>query len=267
MLAFAQLNFILHIEPFARWYFPIIWFGYIFFMDALVYKLHGRSLIYNRPKTFLFMLFLSALVWWMFEAIGWILGNWYYTGLEGFVSPLAKYAFATISFATVIPAVFETYYLLRAVHLFDHVELKKRHKITKTTLHALTILGILFLILSLAAPLHFYPLIWVAFFLLIDPYNYMHKQPSIIKHIKDRKLAIPVSLFIAGTICGFLWEFWNFYAVPQWHYNIPFLDFFRIFKMPVLGYLGYGPFAWELYSMYYFIIGLKNHRKGFKLMK
>ncbi|MBU0530286.1 MAG: hypothetical protein KKC05_01305, partial [Nanoarchaeota archaeon] len=260
MLAFAQFNFIFHIQPFSQWYFPIIWFGYIFFIDALVYKLRGKSLIYNRPKTFIFMLLLSAAVWWMFEGIGWMIGNWYYTGIAGFGGKAASYIFATISFATVIPAVFETFYLLRAIHLFDHVELKRKHMITKRFLRLLTLLGLVFLILPLVAPLYFYPLIWLAFFLLIDPYNYIHKRPSVIGHLKDRKMTIPVSLFVAGMICGFLWEFWNFWAIPQWHYNIPFVDFFHIFEMPALGYLGYGPFAWELYAMYHFIVGLKRHK-------
>lgn len=59
-------------------------------------------------------------------------------------------------------------------------------------------------------------------------------------------------LFVAGTLCGLLWEFWNYYAVTKWFYEIPFVGFFKIFEMPILGYLGYGPFAWELFAMYYF---------------
>lgn len=260
LLLFAHLNFIFQIQPFANWYFPIIWFGYILFVDALVYRLRNNSLIYNRPRSFALMLFISVVIWWMFEAIGWILGNWYYTGFEGFSGLPEKIALATISFATVIPAVFETYYLIRAIHLFDNVKLKKTHKISKRTLHIMTIIGLVFLILPIAYPLIFYPLIWIAFFFLIDPWNYIHKQPSIIKHLKDRKLVIPISLFVAGTIAGFLWEAWNFYAIPQWHYNLPFVNFLRVFEMPILGYIGYGPFAWELYAMWYFVLGLKNHK-------
>ena len=94
----------------------------------------------------------------------------------------------------------------------------------------------------------------------------MHKKPSIIGHLKDRKLVIPVSLFVGATICGFLWEFWNYWAVIKWTYQIPFVDFFRIFEMPALGYLGYGPFGWELYAMYYFIAGLFFGKKK-KLIK
>lgn len=269
MVLFAQVNFLLRIEPFAQWYFPIIWFGYIFLIDSFVFKLRKESLISTRTKRFIFLLVLSAIVWWMFEYVGYVIQNWYYTGIEGFGSHFWVLVFGTISFSTVIPAVFETYDLIRTVHLFDHFKLKKRHKITKRFLFVMMGLGILFLLLPLIWPTYFYPLVWLAFFLILDPFNYLHNQPSIISHLKDRKLAIPVSLFIAGTVCGFLWEFWNFWAIPQWHYTIPFVDFLRIFEMPLLGYLGYGPFAWELYAMFYFVTSLRrvevNHKHIFKI--
>ncbi len=91
---------------------------------------------------------------------------------------------------------------------------------------------------------------------MLDPVNYMHKQPSIIGHLKGRKLVIPLSLLLAGIVCGVLWEFWNYWAVNKWYYNIPFLGFFKIFEMPILGYLGYFPFALSLYAMYFFVVGL-----------
>ena len=56
MVLFAQLNFIFQVQPFAQWYFPIIWFGFIFLVDALVYHLNGESLIYSRPRIFLILL-------------------------------------------------------------------------------------------------------------------------------------------------------------------------------------------------------------------
>src|SRR3989344_5544718 len=82
-------------------------------------------------------------------------------------------------------------------------------------------------------------MIWRAFFFIRDPINYLHKQPSIIGHLKDRNLEVPFSLLLAGIIMGFFWEFWNYWAVTKWYYNIPFLGFFKIFEMPILGYLGY----------------------------
>jgi len=117
-------------------------------------------------------------------------------------------------------------------------------------------LGFISFLLPVFYPKYFYPLIWMAFFFILDPINYLHKQPSIIGHLKDRNLEVPFSLLLAGIIMGFFWEFWNYWAVTKWYYNIPFLGFFKIFEMPILGYLGYFPFAFELYAMYWFVRSL-----------
>jgi hypothetical protein len=62
-----------------------------------------------------------------------------------------------------------------------------------------------------------------------------------------------LSLFIAGLICGLIWEFWNYWAATKWVYLAPFTSNVRIFEMPIAGFLGFGPFAWEFFSMYYFV--------------
>jgi hypothetical protein len=36
---------------------------------------------------------------------------------------------------------------------------------------------------------------------------------------------------------------WNYGALAQWHYSIPYAQRFRIFEMPLLGYAGYLPFG------------------------
>jgi hypothetical protein len=123
------------------------------------------------------------------------------------------------------------------------------------------IAGVVCFIAPLILPRYTFPLVWLGFFLLLDPINYLHKQPSIIQHIKDRNLTIPLSLLLAGIILGFLWEFWNYWAIPKWTYDIPFLGFFKIFEMPLLGYVGYFPFSFELYSMYWFVRSLFIHKE------
>ncbi len=260
MVVFAEMNFIFRIQPFAQWYFPIIWFGYIFAIDAVVYKLKGKSLISDSPGRFMIMLALSSLVWWMFEYIGFVLHNWYYTGLEGFGSRFWVFVFGTLSFSTVIPAVFETAMLLKTIHVFDSIALEHRYRISKKTLNTMMVSGILTFALPVLFPSLFYPLIWISFFLIMDPINYMHGRPSIISYLRDRNLAVPLSIFVGATVCGFLWEFWNYWAIPKWHYSLPFVNFFKIFEMPILGYIGYGPFGLELYAMYQFAMGLLYHR-------
>ena len=53
LIIFVEANFFFKIQPFASWYFPIIWVGYILVIDALIYKLKGSSLISNRIGQFL----------------------------------------------------------------------------------------------------------------------------------------------------------------------------------------------------------------------
>ena len=262
LIILVEINFFFKIQPFANWYFPLIWLGYILIIDALIYKLRGKSLITNRFPEFLGMVIISTLFWYFFEFSNLVLKNWSYSGLEGlsYGSGIQKTLFGILSFATVLPALFETVELIKSIHLFDKKKLHKEHKITKSFLHIMIILGVICFILPIALPQLAFPLIWLAFFFIIDPINYLHKQPSIIQHLKDRKLTIPLSLLLAGIILGFFWEFWNYYAIPKWTYNLPFVGFFKIFEMPILGYLGYFPFAFELYSMYWFVRSLFIHK-------
>ncbi len=259
LIIFVEVNFFLKIQPFANWYFPIIWLGYILTIDALIYKLRGDSLISNRFYQFLGMVAISVLFWWIFEFVNLPVKNWDYLNLE--VLGKFRNLYGSLSFATVLPAFFETVELIRSIHLFDKFELKKEHRISKGFLHFMIIIGVICFLGPLFLPTFLYPLVWLSFFFILDPINYIHKQPSIIGHLKDRKLVIPFSLLLAGIIMGFFWEFWNYWAITKWTYNIPFLGFFKIFEMPILGYLGYFPFAFELYAMYWFIRSLFSHKE------
>lgn len=260
LIFLIELNFIFKIQPFADWYFPIIWFGYILVLDAVVYKLKGKSLMNNNLLTFAGLFILSSLFWYVFEFLNIFVQNWEYIGLERFGRGILIF-FKLISFSIVLPAFFETVELIRAIKIFDKVKLKKSYKISKAFLYSLIISGLFCFFLPMFFPLYTFPLIWLSFFLILDPVNYLNKQPSIIGHIKNKKLAVPLSLLLAGIIMGFFWEFWNFWAIPKWIYHIPFVDFYKIFEMPLLGFLGYLPFAFELYAMYWFVRSLFIHKE------
>jgi hypothetical protein len=78
--------------------------------------------------------------------------------------------------------------------------------------------------------------------------------------VKKKRFNTVISLFIAGYICGFLWEFWNYWATAKWFYTLPILENIKIFEIPALGFLAYGPFACELYVMYQFVRFLFSRR-------
>ena len=67
-------------------------------------------------------------------------------------------------------------------------------------------------------------------------------------HMITGLCALPASL-----IAGLLWELWNFWAHTKWIYTFPILRSVRLFEMPVLGFLGFPPFALEYFVMYHFI--------------
>ena len=249
MIALVELNFVLRIEPFIFLSFPIVWFGYIFLVDSLVHRASGSSMISGRPRQFLGMVILSGVFWWFFEFLNIPVQNWEYIG----IGHLGIYAdlFAFVSFSTVLPALIETVELLKSLRPYKKPR-KAVKKVSKRALHLVMAVGVLCFALPVLFPTIFYPLIWGTFFFLLDPINYANKQPSIIGHLKKGNRRIILYLLLAGIILGILWEFWNYWAVVKWVYEVPFVNFLKVFEMPLLGYIGYFPFALELYAMYWF---------------
>ena len=62
-----------------------------------------------------------------------------------------------------------------------------------------------------------------------------------------------LQLAIAGALCGILWEFWNMWAYTKWLYIFPVGQSVKFFEMPVIGFLGFLPFALEYFVMFHFI--------------
>ncbi|MCD6478176.1 MAG: hypothetical protein J7K87_04175 [Candidatus Aenigmarchaeota archaeon] len=259
LMIFVQINFFLRIQPFLDWSFPILWMGYVLVIDALVYKLRKNSLISNRFPTFLGILISSSLIWWVFEFINLSIGNWVYIGLEEFGN--LKIPFLFLCFSLMLPAFFETYELVKTINIFENKRLHKKHKITKRFLFSMIGIGMLSFVLPFIFPKYTFFLVWGSFFFILDPINYVHKQPSIIGHIKNGDFKTVYSLLLAGIVMGFLWEYWNFWMPVKWTYDVPFVGFLKIFEMPLFGYIGYLPFSFEVYAMYWFLRSLFIHRE------
>ena len=76
----TEILLITNITFFKSWFTPIMWTGYILFIDSFIYRITGNSLISSRFKQFLFMLPYSAGCWLIFEAYNLHLQNWQYFG-------------------------------------------------------------------------------------------------------------------------------------------------------------------------------------------
>ncbi len=246
----AELLLFLKVKPVMIFFTPLVWTGYILFVDNLILKLQGESLIYNRRKEFFFMLPISVALWLVFEFYNIFLDNWHYINLPRLWIRLIGY---TWSFATIWPAILETAELFRALHLFDKLKISKR-SISPRILRASICIGAIFLIIPVAFPSRYLAApVWLGFIFLLGPINYFLRTKSLLRDLEEGRLNILFSLLLSGLACGVLWEFWNYWAQTKWVYTVPILGKVKIFEMPIIGYLGFLPFAVECYVMYNFV--------------
>jgi len=201
---------------------------------------------------------LSVPLWWLFELINLRTQNWVYLGRAAF-SDQAFAFWSSLSFATVVPAVFGTAELLST---FPSIVRIGRGRPVRPSLDVLFVFGVVSLLAFLVWPRYFFPFVWVSLFLIIDPVNARRGAPSILAFLRDGEWRPVVSLGLAGLVCGFFWEFWNVYAYPKWIYEIPYLEFWHVFEMPLAGYGGYIPFALELFALYHLIVGKRAPLPG-----
>ncbi len=247
------------LRPLSDYWFAATWFGYILVVDALIYLRDGRSLIINSTRVFLAMLPLSAAMWWGFEWLNDIVRNWHYYRPDDIPDWYAN-LWSCVFFSTVIPAVWETAIWFRSTRWIGKLPEGRGFDVPRVIALGLVGLGAVFFLLAVAWPLYFFPLIWGFAALILDPINYLRGVPSILGHWARGSWRVPMALYLGGLACGLLWEFWNYWAFPKWYYTIPFVGFLKVFEMPILGFLGYGPFAWELYSVFWFFAGLLRPR-------
>jgi len=244
-----------------HWFTPIVWTGYILFVDALVYKFTGRSLLMTDRLEFLMIAVFSIGVWWLFEFYNaprfwrsdlelW----WHYHNLEQ--NPFLRRVGYDWAFATIFPLLFLTAELFAAT-LFKQKSRGLTINFSRPMLIGLVMVGAAGATGPLLYPsAWFAPVIWLSFIFLFDPVNALRGQPSITNDLRHGDWRRLWSLLLSGLVCGVLWEFWNYWAISKWTYTVPFFGEVKIFEMPVLGFLGFPPFAVECWVMYIFLRSL-----------
>jgi len=238
------------IDPIHSWFYCFAWWSYILTVDAFVYSIRGNSLIINRTKEFFLMIPWSVFIWLIFEAANLALQNWYYINLPR--SNIERWLGYALAFGTVLPGIFETAELLESLGLFRGSRTKKMG-ISSAGHSALTLFGVFCLFSSVIIPEFIFPLVWVGFIFLLEPFNYKSGGRSLLKDLERGDRRKIYLLLVAGLVCGLLWEFWNYWSQSKWVYTVPFFEKTKGFEMPLLGFLGFPPFAVQVYVMYNFI--------------
>jgi len=230
-------------------FYCIAWWSYIFLVDAWVWKRSGNSLVHNRPSEFCFLAFWSVPLWNLFEFANFRLQNWFYVNAP--VDLTLALLLNCTAYATVLPALFETYELLRTSRVAGNVRWRA-FPVGPALLVASAALGAAMLATALLWPRAAFPLIWGFAVFLADPmcYRVASLRPhSLLGHLERGDPRLFLRLLLAGFICGGLWEFWNFWAYTKWLYTVPYFEDLKWFEMPPLGFLGFPPFALECYVL------------------
>jgi hypothetical protein len=231
-------------EPFATWFFAFAWWSYILFVDGWVYRHRKESLLLSYPARFAFLAGWSVVFWLFFEALNLRLGNWSYWDLPA--DRAVRWAGYALAFSTVIPGLLETADLVDSAGVIGEGKVKPlgwKKRMEGSFIAA----GLGMLVLPLLWPQYFFPLVWGSLIFLLEPLNERMGASSLLADWRMGRMKRLFTLLAAGLLCGGLWEWWNSLARARWSYSIPGMET-KIFEMPILGYLGFAPFAVEVFA-------------------
>jgi hypothetical protein len=243
-----------------HWGFFPMWLGYCLTVDGLVFWRTGTSLLVRSWRHYIGLFLVSAPVWWLFELLNLRTQNWVYLGVESF-SPLTYGFFTTLSFTTVIPAVFGSAELVASSEFLKRLKGGPVIKPDGATTAAFFLAGWVMLALMLAWPKVFFPFLWLSLYFILEPVNVWLGNRSLAEWTGVRDWRPVLALWFGVLLTAFFWEMWNFYSYPKWVYFVPWADWLHIFEMPLLGYGGYLPFALELSAIYHLISGAFGRRR------
>lgn len=243
VLAWTRFAWMATLQPHT---FTPLWLAYIVVVNALCCYRTGGCLLTRCPVFFLGLFPASAVFWWFFEYLNRFVQNWYYVGAA--FGPWSYFWYATLSFATVLPAVLSTQDLVRSCawvqRAFGHTPPLSGPggRWLSWTVLALAAAGLAGIGVW---PSVLFPFLWVAPLLIISALRSLRGESHPLQELNRSDWTGLVTVALAAFICGFFWEMWNVRSLAQWKYSIPFVHRFEIFEMPLLGYAGYLPFGLE----------------------
>jgi len=236
------------VQPFYGWLYPWAWFPTLLALDAGLAVREGRAPLLGRPRFALSLALWSVPVWLLFEFANLRLANWYYVSVPA--SRTLRWSGEALAFATVLPAIYLASRWLESLGVARDwrrpcFQVRPVHRAISRAL------GAGFLGLAAWRPDAFFPLLWGAVTLLLEPWNY-NRDPraSLLGDLAAGRYARIVRLFGAGLAIGLLWEGFNYLAEARWIYTVPGLEGGKLFEMPVPGFLGFPVFALDCFVLY-----------------
>ena len=250
LIAAAVLRYY-EVPPVPTWFYVFAWYPTLVILDQAVVLAGGDSLL-ARPRELAGMLWWSAVIWFLFEAINFRLRNWYYVFLPA--NLIERWAGITVSLATVVPAVLLPERLLDRLGVWHRLE-SRPVALRPHDLRFAFPLGCATLAATLAFPRYLHPLTWGAVWLIAEPLLYRtDPERSLFGDMARGRWGRIARLMAAGLFAGILWESFNSVARGKWIYTVPFLEHVKLFEMPPIGFVGFTFFALEVWSLYHLLL-------------
>jgi len=243
ILAWTRFAWFAPLQPHT---FPMLWGAFILVMNGLAQRRRGSCLLTARPAAYAALFAVSAAFWWMFEYLNRFVQNWFYSAAD--YPPATYVILATLSFATVLPAVLATReWLLSFPAVHDVLRGRRLPAVflSRTAARAALAVAVLGLLLTGAAPNYGFPFLWLSPLLIMLAFQVQAGRCPLLSDASRGNWSRLAAAALAGLVCGFFWEMWNYGSLAHWSYSVPFVDRFHLFAMPLLGYAGYLPFGLE----------------------
>jgi hypothetical protein len=237
---FIALHWLPNLGPvWGTWFYPLVWWSFIGLVEW-VHVLRGRGVFVGSDVSFFRVAGFSTVLWFVFEAYNLYLGNWYYVGVPA--ERTLRWFGTAVSFATVLPGM---WVVQRAVDdLFgDRFSGFPGVPVSDVIRTFLLVFGVVCSVGPFLYPDVFFPFVWGGLLFVADWVGARIGGRSYMEQVTRGNYRPLFTWMLAGAVCGFLWEFWNFQATAGWIYTVPGMGEWRLFEMPLLGYLGFPPFA------------------------
>ena len=248
-------------------YFPI-WIGYIVTMNAVCVWRSGRSPMTDHPVAYALTFPVSSVFWWFFEYLNRFVWNWYYLGVSD-LSSFLYIVYATLCFASVLPAVYVTAEVLGTFAFFDDRNYEGmswqpdvRSPVSRIVLALLSLLGLVGIVVW---PQYTYLLLWISPLMVFVSVQILLKEPCVLDRLRGGSWGLVFRFEIAALVCGFCWETWNYYALAKWVYAVPWVHGWQIWEMPLIGFAGYLPFGVECAAVTFWLyeaVGVNCERQA-----
>jgi len=238
---------------------PFVWVGYLVFLEGVLTMQRGRSPIRSpirsRPHHFVLLALASVTIWCVFDLINFYsIDAWRYLGMP--VHFWDRFWGYLLAFATIVPGMLMSGQVFLNLGWFERAR-SPRWRMPRWVAVMSLVIGAAMAVWPLLHPDPITNLtLWCGLVFMVDPINLWLGRPSMFRDWQNGWYGRTLAAFAGGLLCGLLWEFWNYWALAKWTYNLPFLgslEHVRYFEMPVLGLLGFVPFGIECWIMWQFM--------------